>query len=273
MKIVVPCDFTEVTEFALRYAARIAAVQDPTAEIHLLHVVEKGLLGQADEVEKLKGQLVQYVDLAKGIGQQLRVKGELQEGAITHTIQEYAEDARADLVVMGTHSIIGLERLFGSKAIKVVTRSNVPFLTVQKPPEDTPLFQHLVLPMGARPEEMTKLQWVVSTTAGFHTHVHVLAEYYPDKGLTNKLSSNLAFMKRLFDGQGIAYTVEQASKSGSFKVQLQEYAQKVGADLFMIVIYQSTTGIMPVLNTMDQEMIANSLNIPVLCLNPAMVVS
>ncbi|MBB1572828.1 MAG: universal stress protein [Bacteroidia bacterium] len=72
MKIVVPCDFTEVTEFALRYAARIAAVQDPTAEIHLLHVVEKGLLGQADEVEKLKGQLAQYVDLAKGIGQQLR---------------------------------------------------------------------------------------------------------------------------------------------------------------------------------------------------------
>ena len=67
--------------------------------------------------------------------------------------------------------------------------------------------------------------------------------------------------------------MEQASKSGSFKVQLQEYAQKVGADLFMIVIYQSTTGIMPVLNTMDQEMIANSLNIPVLCLNPAMVVS
>ena len=56
-------------------------------------------------------------------------------------------------------------------------------------------------------------------------------------------------------------------------MQLQEYAQKVGADLFMIVIYQSTTGIMPVLNTMDQEMIANSLNIPVLCLNPAMVVS
>ena len=58
---------------------------------------------------------------------------------IFSTIGEVATEIDANLVIMGTHGIRGMQKLTGSWALKVIVGSKAPFLVVQGPPESDQL--------------------------------------------------------------------------------------------------------------------------------------
>ena len=145
-RILVPIDFSERSIDALKIAVQIA--KKTGAEIILLHLIdlpsdEVGMFvdgiptgpaaiilmnkarSQFDELFKqdfLKGVKVEdYVDFNKPF-----------EG-----IAEYAKKKEADLIVMGSHGVSGLNGFFvGSNTEKVVRTSEIPVLVVKKPVEN-----------------------------------------------------------------------------------------------------------------------------------------
>jgi nucleotide-binding universal stress UspA family protein len=140
-RIVVPTDFSSCAEEAWEVARRLAAAFG--AELILVHVlVETPLFSETpfttghtrDVFAAARGWgergLAERVEAARVAG--LRARSELRTGRPHAEIVALATDARADLVVIGTHGRDGLNRaLLGSVADRVVHLAPCPVLTVR----------------------------------------------------------------------------------------------------------------------------------------------
>ena len=138
-RILVPTDFSDSSQAALRYGIALARKFD--SRLHLLHVPEHP--GEAAETEypiglfetmqnaahDRLGHLLNEVD-----AHDLKPDCAMRIGRPAEEIVRYAREHQIDLVVMGTHGREGVARvLMGSVAEKVVRRSGCPVLTVHHP--------------------------------------------------------------------------------------------------------------------------------------------
>lgn len=269
MKIVVPCDFTPVVEAALLHAHNIISHQIEASEIVLFHVLDRKATN-ADLVA------IQLADLSDGFATRLGIPSRtaLREGTINDDIAAFAEEEHADLIIMGIHDVTGWQKWRGSKAIHVVDNSNIPFLVVQAPPRTDNSFRHMLLPIGSAKEEVEKLNWAVKIAHQYGTRFTVYVEHFTDSSLISKTNANVQLMQRSFDSNGVKYELTKPNKAGGNKAEkLIESAQKEGVDALLIMITQDIRGIASVLDSRDQAVMANPHKLPVLCVNPAMLLN
>jgi nucleotide-binding universal stress UspA family protein len=137
--ILVPTDFSASSSRAVEVAIGMAKRFD--AELTLLHVWElpaypymEAMTGPADvtaSMEKAATEALQ-TQLLKVQAELPRAKSVLKLGLPWQQIADTIKDAKADLVIMGTHGRRGFEHLLlGSVAEKLVRLSTVPVLTVR----------------------------------------------------------------------------------------------------------------------------------------------
>jgi len=146
-KILVPTDFSEYSDYALRYANAFAKMSGGTIEC--VHVVDTTFLGDAAvggvyvsagdiarSVEAVKSQaekeLKHFVRKEKLLGTE--VKPHLRDGHAAEEIVKLATEIGADLIIIPTHGRSGLDRMvFGSTCDKVLRSATVPVLAVKHP--------------------------------------------------------------------------------------------------------------------------------------------
>jgi nucleotide-binding universal stress UspA family protein len=141
--VLVPTDFSEASEAALRYGKAMAEAFG--ASLHIVHVMED-LLAHAwaaevyvssmpqlrDEIEKESRQRLGAL-LADAEQKTLRAETALLAGNPFLEIIRYAKAHHVDLIVMGTHGRGPIAHmLLGSVAEKVVRKSPCPVLTVRE---------------------------------------------------------------------------------------------------------------------------------------------
>lgn len=140
-RILVPTDFSDNGENALKYAQNLA--EKFGAEIHLLHVIANdtavamgsdGFFAVSDEImQDLHNAVANKLQetAASVAGSVKNVVQEIREGAPFSEIIQYAKAKDIDLIVMGTHGRTGISHLLiGSVAEKVVRKARCPVLTV-----------------------------------------------------------------------------------------------------------------------------------------------
>ena len=143
--ILVPSDFSECSEAALRYGLELARRFD--ARVHLLHVVQDPLtqpwaaegfsIPLFEVVEKWQKEAKERLALAVPAGDAGRVTISATVAWPYAEILRYAIEYDVDLIVMGTHGRSGMSHmLLGSIAEKVVRRAPCPVLTVRSPQHD-----------------------------------------------------------------------------------------------------------------------------------------
>ena len=141
--VLVPTDFSEASESALRYGKAMAEAFG--ASLHVVHVMED-LLAHAwaaevyvssmpqlrDEIEKESRQRLGAL-LTEAERTTLRAETALLAGNPFLEIIRYAKTHGVDLIVMGTHGRGPIAHmLLGSVAEKVVRKSPCPVLTVRE---------------------------------------------------------------------------------------------------------------------------------------------
>jgi nucleotide-binding universal stress UspA family protein len=143
--ILVPSDFSECSEAALRYGLELARRFD--ARVHLLHVVQDPLT-QPWAAEGFSAPLFEVVSdwrtEAKARLAAAVPAADAHRVTVAATIAwpfaeilRYATEHSVDLIVMGTHGRGGVTHmLLGSIAEKVIRRSPCPVLTVRYPQRD-----------------------------------------------------------------------------------------------------------------------------------------
>ncbi|NHF57744.1 universal stress protein [Flavobacteriaceae bacterium TP-CH-4] len=143
-KIIVPIDFSEQSEYALKVAASLAKKHG--SEILALHMLE---LNQAI-ISSSEGfhpeQTVFLLKLAEKRFNEFLAKPYLKGVAVTPIIKhfkvfsevnEVADKHGADMIIMGSHGSDGLKEIFvGSNAEKVVRNANIPVLVIKEELED-----------------------------------------------------------------------------------------------------------------------------------------
>lgn len=143
-KIVVPTDFSEQSDYALKVAASLAKKHG--AEILALHMLE---LNQA-MISSSEGfhpeQTVFLIKLAekrfKDFLNKPYLKGVKVTPVVKHfkvfsEVNEVAKKHGADMIVMGSHGIDGLKEIFvGSNTERVVRNSDIPVVVIKNDHED-----------------------------------------------------------------------------------------------------------------------------------------
>lgn len=143
--ILVPVDFSQSSENALRVAAKLAKKNN--AKILSLHVVElaESLFGTGQfnvdneeivffmKLAKKKFQEFLDKDFLKGVD----IDHDIEVGSTTFAINDIVEKNNIDLIVMGSQGVSGLEEvMIGSNTEKVVRHSEIPVLVVKKDIKD-----------------------------------------------------------------------------------------------------------------------------------------
>ena len=140
--ILVPSDFSECSDRAVRYGLELARKFDST--LHLLHVVQDPMtqpwaaegfaVPLLEVVEQWQKQAADRLAGTVPPADRARVRIASTVASPYAEILLYAGEHDIDLIVMGTHGRGGVSHLLlGSIAEKVVRRSPCPVLTVRHP--------------------------------------------------------------------------------------------------------------------------------------------
>jgi nucleotide-binding universal stress UspA family protein len=265
---VVPWDFTPVAEHALAHAVKISHMVHN--EICILHIVDKAIK-PADEGQKMAAlKLIASENSAK---YNIPIMAAIEKGSIFTAIADFVNDKdkknekEANIVVMGTHGMKGMQKLTGSWALKVIVGSKVPFIVVQDPPADQGRFHNIVFPVDFKKENKEKIRMAIFMGKYFESKIHLLVTVSTDQSLIKKTKINLNFAIKYFAQNNIEYEIHEVSK-GNFAEQTLDFAQKINADMILIVTTKNITFADYMLGATEQYMIANSSKIPVCCVNP-----
>jgi nucleotide-binding universal stress UspA family protein len=260
--IVVPWDFTHVAEHALAHAVKISRMVGN--DICLLHVVDTGINPKEEAGKKDK---LQHITEETSKNFNVPVSYHIVKGSIFSAIAEYANEKEASLVVMGTHGMKGMQKLTGSWALKVIVKSKIPFIVVQDAPVDQERYHNIVFPVDFRGENKEKMQMAIFMGKYFESKIHMLVSLSTDASLLKKTNVNLNFAIKFLIQNNIEYDIHEVPR-GNFAQQTIDFAQKINADLLLIMTTKNITMADYVLGASEQYMIANSSKIPVCCVNP-----
>lgn len=257
-RILVPIDFTDITESALKYA--IDAAKTIGTGINLLHIV-------SNEQEKITADDKMDQLIYRFEGQGVALKKLIKIGDIFSDIGKTAEDEGAGVIFMGTHGMSGLQKLFGSRALKVITNSSVPFIITQDKIRQDDRIDDIVVPIDMGKEDKQILSTVIRSAHIFKAKVHLFVNKRQDEFHENAVARNLSFSKKYLSDHDVNFTVSHTDGMDSFEKELVRFSQDLGADMIAIVNHHEDALSSLLGSNFDQNVITNEAKIPVLIVN------
>lgn len=260
-KILVPTDFTKVGDTAIDHAVKVAEALD--AEIHVLHVIEnKRFLSEA----RLKLEtLASRAKERHGV----EIFTTVRIGSIFEDISKVSMEIDASLIIMGTHGMRGMQFITGSRALRIVTDSSVPFIIVQEKGIEETGYDNIVVPLDLQKETKQKLKIVADMAKYFNSMVHLISPGETDEFLKNQLERNINYAKSFLKEHNIEFDVKiSEAKSGNFVKEMLKYATSINADLITIMNFYENSLTSMIGGGYEQKIINNESQIPVLCVNP-----
>lgn len=256
MKFLVPYDFTEITRTALDHALSIAPAFE--ARLELLHIIKEE--SERAEVQKL------FNDVLDSLTPDNRamVYSKIMVGNIFKDISKEAEEGDAHLLIMGTHGANGLQKIFGSHAIKVINSSSTPFMITQKDGPGNGI-KRIVMAVNLTKESVQIVKYASELAKKLKAEIHLVCQPETDEFLIHQLANNIKRARQYLQKQEVIHEVDMLRGLHSFSHEVIEYGKKNNADLFAVVHFSES--LIPQFDTFSQDMITNEWGIPVLIMN------
>jgi len=259
----VPTDFSEVCTNAAHRAASLA--KDYSYKIVLLHVIDKNTLGELKKegkgLESIDARLRELADvlIRENV---IQVETISREGDIFSTIAEVAEELKASLIFLGTHGKVGLQKITGSFALKVVTSSEIPTIVIQKRPFGHGLSK-IVMPITSDTGPWAKTKWAAAIAKEFNSTIEII--HLPG----DEMDDIITMITNHFQVNNVSFKIKAGDKSaGNFTKQVLDYATAENADMILIMTNPDKNLKTFLLGSYDEEIIFNPSQIPVMCINP-----
>ncbi len=253
---IVPYDFTPVSEKALEFALFLGS--KVRTEIKLLNVAVDKPNGM-----KAKSQLQELCENMK-TPPTVELTHAVRVGSIFTDIGKAAKQDHAQLIIMGTHGKRGLQSVFGSHAMKVVTSAECPFLIVQKGTEVKEV-KNIIVPIDLTKESLQIVNIAGDMSNMLKAGVHVLAEDQSDQILHTRLHNRVSIVKDQYEERGITPTIEITKKRGSYEKKIMQYA--AANEGGMLAIAYHSESLLPQFDTFAQNLMVNKAGIPFLVIN------
>ena len=260
-KLLVPTDFSEVAQSAMQHAIKFSEIIN--ADVVLLHVVSS-----RDEVEEAKEKLSKEITLGNSISSSCNLISFVRIGNIFEDIGDVAAELGISLIFMGTHKASRWQKLVGSRAIKVISSSPVPFIVTQEKLMNSRGYDNIVVPLDLNVETKQKLELVAKIAHYFDSQVHLLTNDNSDEFIKTKLKANQVWASNYLESKDIKNSSHLVDQDDSLAEGIFKLSKEVDADLIAIMNLEDETVLGLYENTFQEEIVANDLKVPVLCANP-----
>ena len=252
----VPCDFTHVSESALRLGLDLAKANN--GRVVLLHVVRS----QSEKREaqfKYRDLMAAQIDEDKALITTKTIVGDLFED-----MSKAGELLDASLIVMGTHGAKGMQKIFGSNAVKMISNSESPFLITQGK-KTVEKIKTIVMPFSYDKKSIQVATFAGKIAKKFDASIHLVGYTDGDDIHESHTRTNRIVVQNYLTEQNVDYVMESIDKGSGFEKSLMKYAADVDADLIAAGYYKD--GVFTNPNSFIQAMIENELHLPVLTVN------
>ena len=260
-KLLVPTDFSEVAQSAMQHAIKFAEIIN--ADLVLLHVVSS-----REDVEQAKEKLNKEITLGNSFSNTCKITSFVRIGNIFEDIGDVAAELGISLIFMGTHKASRWQKLVGSRAIKVITSSPVPFIVTQEKLMNSNGYDNIVVPLDLNVETKQKLELVAKIAHYFDSEVHLLTNDNSDEFIKTKLKANQIWASNYLESKDIKNTSHLVEQGDSLTEGIFKLSKEVDADLIAIMNLADETVLGLFENSFQEEIVANDLKVPVLCVNP-----
>jgi nucleotide-binding universal stress UspA family protein len=268
-RILIPTDFSEHAEYALKVAAQIAKKNN--GEIVLLHMLELpsqggDALGSGHNIPELmffknkaieKLEELMDVDYLEGI----EVSEIVQFEKTFEGVMNISKKNDIDLIVMGSHGSSGFQELFiGSNTEKVVRFSDVPVLVIKKETGDFSI-DKFVFASDFCDEIKKPFEKVIEFAEKFGSELHLVIVNTPNNFRTTAQLEKV--LNDFVSNFQIKNFTTQIYNDSTREKGILNYANKVNADLIGISTH-GRKGISHFFNGSISEDIVNHAKRPVI---------
>ncbi|RFC55149.1 universal stress protein [Brumimicrobium aurantiacum] len=254
---IIPHDFTSVGDAALKYGIFLSKPRKTS--ITLLHIVNSES-NKPSALTKLN-KIISDLNLGPD---DISIESKVVVGSIFEDIAKIAEEEEARLIIMGTHGAKGMQKLFGSYAMKVISNSSVPFLVVQDGVERNSL-DNIVVPISTSKESLQIIHFAGEIARTFDSKIHVIAEHQSDQRLSQQLKVRISLVSNQFEEKGIDCEIHILKERKAFHNVVVEYAKKNHCD--MIAVSHHSASLFSQFEKYTQNLITNEGNFPCLIVN------
>lgn len=271
-KIIVAIDFLDCSLNALAHAVSIAAKAE--ADIEMVWVNQPDLskeIFKCDpeallaEVEKRFKTLIKdhSAELGKG-----KLTYQIREGKVYREIVGSATEAKADLIIVGTHGSSGFEEFWiGSNANKIVSSVHRPIITIRGGIDIQRSLNKIVLPIDSTVETRQKLPFTSELAKIHDAEIFVLAIYTTKVAAVRyKVDTYTDQVIEYLEEEGVRYT-RDAIEADNLTKSTIGYAERIDANLISIMTEQERTTANLWLGAFAQQMVNHS-PFPVLSIHP-----
>jgi nucleotide-binding universal stress UspA family protein len=249
-KILVPTDFSPNALRAIDYAVQIAKINQATIYVihacdHLFQPDLENILSKEEYNTKQTDEAFNQLELIRRSIEETEnvlVNIQLYSGTITDTIVIAAEEHQADLIIMGTLGISGVnDFIFGSKTAAVIKNTSIPVITIPveydwKPPSK------FLLAINQFDEVADALFPALDLAGVFHAEVRLIVFTDEDKAgaaefVANAKEIKFAEEKLKKNYDGIVIKAEHLS-GRHFEDSINDYIGTNQVDLLVMMTHK-----------------------------------
>lgn len=271
-KIIVPIDFSNHSEYALKTAALLAKKNKATIyALHMLDIQEVSLT-QSENYNKEKS--VFLLKLAEKRIQKFLKKDYLKGISVIPVINHYkvfsqinkiAEDVHADIIIMGSHGASGLKEFFvGSNTEKVIRYSTLPVLIIKNELTDIQL-NDIVFATDFSEECIPAFKKMIKMLDFFDAKIHILYVNLPNEGFKTTSEMDALAANFLLKAEGntdrfinVNFVCERSIEKG-----ILNFSNIVGADLISTITH-GRKGISHIFAGSISEDVSNHSTLPII---------
>jgi len=265
-KILVPIDFSERSEDALKVAAKIA--RKTNSEIYVLHLLDIPV----SEIDNIDGHQMPKGPIAIMLFEQTHEKFDelldkdyldnipVYEKVMTDApfegISDFAKTNDIDIIVMGSHGTSGSDDFFvGSNTEKIVRSSKIPVIVVKQPAENFKI-EKVVISAKFKGDHLNEFHKIMNFVKIFDPEIYLLrintpGNFKSTKELDEIFANFLAKVPEYKCMKPIVYN-DYTVQEGIFN-----FADKINADLVAL----STRGRQGIMHFLSDSIAERVINI------------
>jgi len=262
--ILVPYDFTPVSDVALAHAAGYSQICGNP--IIILNIVDDSTL----KFLKHHNQIDQFLNTKlKGISEEITNKYNVKTSFLIRkgniiSIRNIAEELAISIMFIG----IDQPQTLASKVLKVVGSSPAPVYVVQGEIQWKEI-RTLVFPVDDFEETRQKISCTVKLAKETNAKVKLLSITLEDRDRQLSQEVRVKQIEKILFENRIPFTTEYAKqKEKNFADELLEYAQLNNGDIFILMKTPRTFFPNLFISPVDKKVLLNSNNIPSIYINP-----
>jgi nucleotide-binding universal stress UspA family protein len=261
-RILVPTDFSEHAEAALKVAAQIA--RQNNSEIIILHILElpsqmnDAILGGVSIPETML-----FLKKANQMLDEITERDYLQGIPVTeiakidhtlHGISQVSKDNDIDLIVMGSHGSSGIqELLIGSNTEKVIRTSEIPVLVIKKNSTNFNT-SNIVFASDFSKETKKPFEKLLNFTQSFESKLHLVMICTPNSFKTTAEAEKT--MKKFISEFNLTNYTTQIYNDTNIEKGIINFSNSINADIIGMCTH-GRTGFAHFFNGSISEDLAN----------------